>query len=62
MKLIESFHGEDVEASTIVDEGSCDCNVADGGSVEHGERVSADRSLGVIPRVKGNVDLGRHPA
>lgn len=61
MKLIEGFHREDVEASTTVDEGPGDCNVLDGGSAEHGERVGADHSLGVIPGIKDDVGFRRYP-
>ncbi|XP_073360214.1 uncharacterized protein [Aegilops tauschii subsp. strangulata] len=54
MKLIKSFHGEDLEASSAVDEGPRDRNAADGGRAEHGERTGADRGLGVIPEVEGS--------
>ena len=62
VKQAESFHGEHVEASSTVDEGLGHCYVADGGCAEHWECARASSGNRVVPRVKGEVGLGRRPS
>ena len=62
VKKAEGFYGEQVEASTTVDEGLGNGHVADGGCAEHGEHSGAGRGVGAAPPPppeEGLVRLGR---
>jgi len=61
VKKAISLHREHVQTGATVDEGLGDSYVANGGHAKHWEHARANGGDSVIPRVEGEVGLGRRP-